>query len=94
MLVTDLLNSLLHETFLRQSCQNVSKMRLESFTNNVVYLFVYFFIIYFCIIASAQTMLTISPRRVRAIDDPVLQMLTQLHKIIYITQVWMLQFLS
>ncbi|XP_066935146.1 serine/threonine-protein kinase Nek10-like [Clytia hemisphaerica] len=35
---------------------------------------------------SAQTTLTISPRRVRVIDDPVLQMLTQLHKIIYITQ--------
>ena len=32
-------------------------------------------------------MLTISPRKVRQISDPILQMLHQLHKIIYITQV-------
>ena len=32
-------------------------------------------------------MLTISPNRLREISDPILQMLHQLHKIIYITQV-------
>jgi len=48
---------------------------------------VYFLLICIWFVASAQTTLTISPRRVRVIDDPVLQMLTQLHKIIYISQV-------
>ena len=36
---------------------------------------------------SATATLSISPRKVRQINDPILQFLNQLHKIIYITQV-------
>lgn len=37
--------------------------------------------------SAAPATLTISPRKVREINDPISQMLNQLHKIIYITQV-------
>ena len=36
---------------------------------------------------SATATLSISPRKVRQINDPILQFLNQLHKIVYITQV-------
>jgi len=35
---------------------------------------------------SAQATISISPRKVREINDPVLQMLSQLHKVIYVSQ--------
>ena len=38
-------------------------------------------------VAESAAMLTISPNRLREISDPILQMLHQLHKIIFITQV-------
>src|SRR6218665_2091825 len=36
---------------------------------------------------SAMAALTISPRKVRPVTDPILQMLDQVHRIIYLTQV-------
>ena len=36
---------------------------------------------------SAAAMLTISPRKVRPISDPIQQILNQLHKIVFVTQV-------
>ena len=38
-------------------------------------------------LVSAQATLSISPRKVREINDPVLQMLSQLHKILFMSQV-------
>jgi len=40
------------------------------------------------ITATAAATLSISPRKVRQINDPISQILNQLHKIIFITQVW------
>ena len=36
---------------------------------------------------SAQATVSMSPRKLREIDDPVMQMLTQLHKVVYVSQV-------
>ena len=41
--------------------------------------------------ATAAATLSISPRKVRQINDPISQILNQLHKIIFITQVCSLQ---
>ena len=45
------------------------------------------FVLYLFPLASAAATLSISPRKVRQINDPILQILNQLHKIIFITQV-------
>lgn len=39
------------------------------------------------VLATAAATLSISPRKVRQINDPISQILNQLHKIIFITQV-------
>ena len=36
---------------------------------------------------SVQATVSMSPRKLREIDDPVMQMLTQLHKVVYVSQV-------
>lgn len=45
----------------------------------------------FLFLSENVAMLTISPNRLREISDPILQMLHQLHKIVYITQVRYIQ---
>ena len=45
------------------------------------------FVLHLFPLASAAATLSISPRKVRQINDPILQILHQLHKIIFITQV-------
>ena len=44
--------------------------------------------------ATAAATLSISPRKVRQINDPISQILNQLHKIIFITQVCPLHLLN
>lgn len=44
--------------------------------------------------ATAAATLSISPRKVRQINDPISQILNQLHKIIFITQVCSLHLLN
>lgn len=44
--------------------------------------------------ATAAATLSISPRKVRQINDPISQILNQLHKIIFITQVCPLHLLK
>lgn len=39
------------------------------------------------LLATAAATLSISPRKVRQINDPISQILNQLHKVIFITQV-------